>query len=75
MDAEELVRKVETVEKQLLNITEAAEALGLGRTKCYELVSKGELVPVRIGRAVRFHVSDVIQFAEEKRREAGEGRR
>jgi excisionase family DNA binding protein len=39
--------------KLLLTIPEAAERVGLGRTKLYELIQSGELPTVRIGRAVR----------------------
>lgn len=37
----------------LLKITEAASALGLGRSTVWSLVWAGELPVVRIGRAVR----------------------
>jgi len=41
------------MEKLLLNITEAAELVGLGKTKFYELVQSRDIPSIRIGRAVR----------------------
>jgi excisionase family DNA binding protein len=41
-------------------ITEAAEALGVGRTKVYELINSGELPSIRIGGSLRVPV-DALQ--------------
>jgi excisionase family DNA binding protein len=41
----------------LLRVDEAAERLGLGRTKTYELVRSGVLPSLRLGRAVRIPVA------------------
>ncbi len=40
-------------QRLLLRIPEAAETLGIGRTKIYELIATGELPTIRVGRAVR----------------------
>ena len=40
-------------EKLLLRPTEAAEAIGVGRSKVYELLAAGELPSIRIGSSVR----------------------
>ncbi len=40
-------------QRLLLRIPEVAKALGLGRTKIYELIAAGELPVIRVGRAVR----------------------
>ena len=37
----------------LLRVQEAAETLGIGRSKIWEMIWTGELPVVRIGRAVR----------------------
>ncbi len=37
----------------LLRITEAAEYLGISRTKCYEMIQRGELRVLRIDASVR----------------------
>jgi excisionase family DNA binding protein len=42
--------------KLLLTVVEAADAVGLGKTKLYELVSSGEIVSIQIGKARRIPV-------------------
>ena len=49
-------------EKRLLRVDEAATRLGIGRTKTWELVNRGQLRSVRIGRAVRIVAADVDRF-------------
>ena len=46
----------------LVTVSEAADILGLGRTTIYELVNRGELQPVHIGRALRFPVAELERF-------------
>jgi len=48
----------------LLRVEEAALWLGLGRTKTYELVARGELASVSIGRSRRVPVSALHSFVE-----------
>jgi excisionase family DNA binding protein len=50
------------VDKLLLRIEEAAEALSLGRSKTYELIQDGRLRVVKIGRATRVPVDAVRDF-------------
>jgi excisionase family DNA binding protein len=50
----------------LLRIPEAAKALGLGRTKLYELITSGELPVIRVGRAVRVSVTALQKWVEEQ---------
>jgi excisionase family DNA binding protein len=38
---------------RLITVPEAARVLGLGRSKTWQLVQRGELPVVRIGRSVR----------------------
>ena len=45
------------MDRLLLRPDEAAEVLGVGRSKLYELLAAGDLPSVRIGRAVRVPVS------------------
>lgn len=47
---------VMNTEKVLLTVPEAARRLSLGRTTAYQLVRRGELPSVRLGRAVRVPV-------------------
>ncbi len=44
------------VDRLLLRPTEAAEAIGIGRSKVYELLASGELPSIRIGGSVRVPV-------------------
>ena len=44
------------MDKLLLRPVEAAEAIGIGRSKVYELIARGELPSVRIGSSVRVPV-------------------
>ena len=41
------------MDRLLLRPTEAAEAIGIGRSKIYELLASGELPSIRIGGSVR----------------------
>ena len=41
------------MDKLLLRPSETAEILGLGKSKTYELIAKGEIPSVKIGRSVR----------------------
>jgi excisionase family DNA binding protein len=47
---------------QLLTVAEAATALRVGRTLVYELVLRGELGSIKIGRARRIPISAVEDF-------------
>ena len=47
---------------QLLTIVEAAQHLGISRSKLYELLSAGELPSVRIGRMRRITLSALEKF-------------
>jgi len=44
------------MDKLLLRPVEAAEVIGISRTKIYELLARGELPSVRIGASVRVPV-------------------
>ncbi len=43
-------------DKVLLTVPEAARRLSLGRTTAYQLIRRGELPSIRVGRAVRVPV-------------------
>jgi len=60
---------VETRVREWLRVPEAAELLGLPRTRTYELIQRGELPAVRIGeRSIRVNRAELEQFLLEKRR-------
>jgi excisionase family DNA binding protein len=44
------------MKKLLLRPTEAAEVIGLGRSKMYELLAKGIVPSIKIGKSVRVPV-------------------
>lgn len=48
--------------KKLLNINEAAAALGLGRSLVYTLVANKELASIKIGRARRVPIGAIDEF-------------
>jgi excisionase family DNA binding protein len=60
---------METTEKEWLKVPEAAELLGLPKTRGYELIQQGELPAVRIGeRTIRVNRSELERFLLESRR-------
>jgi excisionase family DNA binding protein len=58
------------LEKLAYRVPEAAELLGLGRAKTYQLVASGELPSIRIGRAVRIPAQALREWLEQKQRDA-----
>jgi excisionase family DNA binding protein len=50
-------------ERVLLTVEEAAERLGIGKTKTYSLVMAGEIASVQIGRLRRIHIDSVREYA------------
>jgi excisionase family DNA binding protein len=51
------------MEKVLLTPIEAAVALGIGRSKLYELIRSGALASVRIGTCRRISVEALAAYA------------
>lgn len=58
------------VTKLLLTADEAAEIIGIGRTKVYELLRLGHIESVRIGRCRRIPLRAVHAYVERLSREA-----
>ena len=50
------------MDKVLLTTVEAAQALGIGRSKLYELLQTGRLASVRIGACRRIPAASVHRF-------------
>jgi excisionase family DNA binding protein len=46
----------------LVDAQQAARLLGIGRTTLYELINGGAIMPVHIGRCVRFPVTELERF-------------
>ena len=57
--------------KLLLTPEEAAHALGIGRSKLYELLQAGELESVRIGACRRVAADALAGYVERLRSKAG----
>jgi excisionase family DNA binding protein len=56
-------------QKSWLTVSEAAEELRIPRTRCYELIQRGELPAVRIGeRSIRVNRRELEKFLLESRR-------
>ncbi len=54
-------------EKMLLTVPEAAERLGVGRSFLYNVIQRGELVTVKLGRARRVPVAELNHYVERLR--------
>ena len=59
-------------EALLLTVNQAATRLGIGRSFLYDLLMRGEIQSVKLGRARRIPVAALEQFIGE-RLEAGDG--
>jgi excisionase family DNA binding protein len=51
----------------LVSVVDAAAALGIGRSKMYELIAAGEIEVVHIGRSVRVPVEEIDEFVDRLR--------
>lgn len=58
------------VERALLRMSEAADALGLSRATVYELAQRGELRTVWVGAARRVPAEAIREFVAAREREA-----
>jgi excisionase family DNA binding protein len=47
---------------KLLTVNEVANVLGCGRTMVYELIDKGKLTRIKVGRLTRIPPSEVDRF-------------
>jgi excisionase family DNA binding protein len=56
----------------LLRVETAAILLGIGRTKIYELIGRGQISVVRIGRRTLVHRDDLERFGQEQRDRQGD---
>jgi excisionase family DNA binding protein len=63
MDAHEERRTVEvTVERAWLSYREAQAYAGIGRTKLWELVSRGDLQAAKVGRSVKISKQSLEEY-------------
>lgn len=52
------------MERLLLRVSETAKIIGLGKSKTYDLIAKGELPSVRIGKCVRVPVASLKEWVD-----------
>ena len=57
----------EDVLSPLLSINEVGELLGISRPTVYALIRRGELVPIRVGKRIRFDQADIRAYLERNR--------
>lgn len=63
---------MEASARDWLTVPEAAEELHIPRTRCYELIQRGELPAVRIGeRSIRVNRAELERFLLQSRRVSG----
>jgi excisionase family DNA binding protein len=62
------------MERLLLRPTEAAEVIGIGRSKMYELLARGEVPSVRVGGALRVPLARLREWIDRKAEESATGR-
>jgi excisionase family DNA binding protein len=55
-------------ERLLLTVEETAQRLGIGRSFAWELVHRGELPSIRLGRLVRIPVDALDEWLQRKSR-------
>ncbi len=63
------------MDRLLLRPIEAAEAIGIGRSKVYELLASGELPSIRIGGSVRVPVDALRAWIDRQLADAGDAAR
>jgi excisionase family DNA binding protein len=64
---------MERKSRKWLTVVETAEELHIPRTRCYELIQKGQLPAVRVGqRSIRVNRGELERFLLESRRVVGD---
>jgi len=61
-DSDGNVRPMLSRDLQLFSVVEVSQILGIGRSKVYELMYKGELKSVKIGGSRRIRYSDLGEY-------------
>jgi excisionase family DNA binding protein len=62
--------KTEWTDRLLLRLPEVASLLGVGRSTVYEMVQRGDLPAVHVGRAVRIPSAALHRWVEQQTAEA-----
>jgi len=48
----------------IMSINDLRSALGIGRTKAYELVSAGEIRSIKVGKSIRIPKSSLLDYVK-----------
>lgn len=64
------VTKPPPTQTLLVTVVQAAEILSLSRSSIYQLIWSQQLVPIRIGRSIRFTVDQLERFVAERAADA-----
>ena len=59
--------------KLLLRVPETAEALGISRSKAYEMIAAGELPSIRVRDSIRVPYDDLLAWITDKKEAARAG--
>ena len=63
------IKASSTGERSWMTVPEVAEELHIPRTRCYELIARGELPAVRVGeRSIRVNRKELERFLLDERR-------
>lgn len=73
-DVQRLLRMVETDERLLLTVTEAAQRLGIGRSLMYELLASAQVESIHVGRLRRIPADALAAYVDRQRQLPGLGR-
>ena len=52
----------QVIERLMFRPIEAAEAIGISRSRCYELIARGELPSVKVGGCIRIPVTALKEW-------------
>jgi len=55
---------INSTERRLLRVSEAAESLGVSRAKLYQEVNRGAIKVVHIGTAMRIPTNELERYVE-----------
>ncbi len=64
----EEIAKISLRRKQVLDIDEAAEYLGVSVNQVHNFIADGKLTPVRYDRRLRFDIDDLNRLIHESKR-------
>lgn len=56
----------------ILSINDLRSALGIGRTKAYELVGSGQIRSIKVGKSIRIPKTSLLDYVKESSYNVGE---